>query len=254
MRESWLHFVAFHGWYLFFSHWVKAHHVELLSGALFAFCKLLVCLLFHRHSYLDQTFNSAVTLVSSNDLPAFVLLSIPFFFAQSVGVKWVASFFYFGLFLSELGKCFIGLVINNEDKAGLCGGRNAFLTHVNEWSPHIPQQQALRWMAALTRLFSLLITGLCLLTMDTVIYLHRLRGGSLQSLCHRCVFFFSFNKGNLSGWDMETSPLSNFFFDLNFFKAQITHSHLNNSHLWVRCSSRSVQTVGTQFPEIYGYS
>lgn len=179
VRESLLHFVAFHCWYLFFTHRVKAHHVELLSGGLFAFCKLLVCLLFHRRAYLDQTFNSAVTLVSSKDLPAFVLLSIPFFFPQSVGVKWVASFFiyFFCLFLSELGKCFIGLVINNEDKAGLCGGRNAFLTHVNEWSPHIPQQQALCWMAALTRLFSLLITGLCLLTMDTVIYLHHLRGG-----------------------------------------------------------------------------
>jgi len=31
-------------------------------------------------------------------------------------------------------KCFIGVVGNNEDKAGLCGGRNAFLTRVNEWS------------------------------------------------------------------------------------------------------------------------
>ena len=29
-------------------------------------------------------------------------------------------------------------------------------------APHIPQQQALHWMAALTRLFSLLITALCL--------------------------------------------------------------------------------------------
>ena len=47
-----------------------------------------------------------------------------------------------------------------------------------EWMvPHIPQQQALYWMAALTRLFSLLITALCLFTTDIVIYLHQLSGG-----------------------------------------------------------------------------
>lgn len=49
-----------------------------------------------------------------------------------------------------------------------------------EWmSPHIPQQQALHWMAAVTWLFSLLITALCLLTMDRVIFLPQMGGGSL---------------------------------------------------------------------------
>lgn len=108
VRESWLHFVAFHRWYLFFAHWIKAHHVELLSGGLFAFCKRLVCLLFHCRAYLDQTFNSAVTLVSSKDLPAFVLLSIPFFFPQSMGVKWVASFIFLS-FPIRIGEVFYRL-------------------------------------------------------------------------------------------------------------------------------------------------
>lgn len=57
----------------------------------------------------------------------------------SVGVKLAISFFFFffwsgGLYCPfRVWKCFIGVARNNEDKAGLCGGRNAFLTHVNEW-------------------------------------------------------------------------------------------------------------------------
>lgn len=75
-----------------------------------------------------------------------------------------------------------------------------------EWmAPHIPQQQALYWMAALTRLFSLLITALCLFTMDIVIYLHQLSSGgcsAAQALSGEICL------GNITELDMRQSFVS----------------------------------------------
>lgn len=45
-----------------FIHWISASYIQLLSIGLFVFCKQPVCLLFHPRAYLDQTFNSTVTL------------------------------------------------------------------------------------------------------------------------------------------------------------------------------------------------
>lgn len=80
-------------------------------------------------------------------------------------------------------------------------------------APHIPQQQALYWMAALTRLFSLLITALCLFTMDIVIYLHQLRGGVQHYKDSVIGDFFS---GNINEFNMEQTFGSCPFFSTNW--------------------------------------
>lgn len=122
-----------------------------------------------------------------------------------MGVKLaVELFFFFGACSPfRTGKCFIGVVKNNEDKAGLCGGRNAFFNACEWMAPHIPQQQALCWMAALTRLFSLLTAALCLLATDRIIYLPNERGFDTRLTCWKAdfkLFFpqFQMNKDNIS--------------------------------------------------------
>lgn len=119
--------------------------------------------------------------ISSKDLTFLRSLttppSPPPFFPVSVGVKLAIYFLVFSL--------------QNVEVFYWCGekqwgqGRALWwqkcIFNPCEWmAPHIPQQQALYWMAALTRLFSLLITALCLFTMDIVIYLYQLRGGVQQ--------------------------------------------------------------------------
>lgn len=91
---------------------------------LFVFCKQLVCLRLRPRAYLDQTFKlqrdslSPLTVSPlpshSPPLPLGVILAISF------------SFLFLCLLPFRMWKCFIGVVENNEDKAGLCGGRNAF--------------------------------------------------------------------------------------------------------------------------------
>lgn len=118
-----------------FIHWINASYIQLLSIGLFVFCNQLVCLLFHPHAYLDQTFNSTMTLSPLKTwlfFAKFTPPSIPFL--PSICGSKISHFnFFFLSFLHRMWKCFIGVAKNNEDKTGLCGGRNAFLTHVNEW-------------------------------------------------------------------------------------------------------------------------
>lgn len=172
-----------------FIHWISASYIQLLSIGLFVFCKQPVCLLFHPCAYLDQTFNSTVTLSCLKTWLFLWTTPCPthpptcHYPPSRCGSK-INNFIFFLSLDFTMWKCFIGVVKNNEDKAGLCGGRNAFLTHVNEWC--LTFHSSRPWMAALTWLFSLLITALCLFTMDIVIYLHQLRGGSL---CHSRIVF-----------------------------------------------------------------
>lgn len=164
-----------------FIHCINAAYIWLLSIGLFVFCKQLVCLLFHPRAYHDQTFNSTTDSLSLPKTWLFCKVPPPLLLPPPPSIC-----------RSKISK-FIFLVfsLQNVEVFYWCGekqwgqGRALWwqkcIFNPCEWmAPHIPQQQALYWMAALTRLFSLLITALCLFTMDIVIYLHQLRGGGLQ--------------------------------------------------------------------------
>ena len=167
------------------------HTSGLLSIGLFVCCKLPVCLLFRPRAYRNQTFNSTATLYLVPKTRLFCKKKFtppaspsphptpnphhPTPVPASVGAKLAISFF-------------LSCPLQNVEVFYWCGekqwgqGRALWwqkcIFNPCEWMvPHIPQQQALYWMAALTRLFSLLITALCLFTMDIVIYLHQLSEG-----------------------------------------------------------------------------
>lgn len=176
----------------FFVRWITAAHVRLPSIGLFVFSAYLVCsLLFHPLAYPDQTFKSAATLYLFQRLD--FLYYFFFFFLHTLSKSPLPSF-----------SCICGSKISNfifffvsslyyVEVFYWCGekqwgqGRALWwqkcIFNPCEWmAPHIPQQQALCWMAALTRLFSLLITALCLFTTDIVIYLQRLRGRGFKTI------------------------------------------------------------------------
>lgn len=161
-----------------FIHWINASYIQLLSIGLFVFCNQLVCLLFHPHAYLDQTFNSTMTLSPLKTWLFFAKFTPPpsHFFPLSVGVKLVISIFFF-VFSPQNVEVFYWCGEKQWGQGRALWWQKCIFNACEWMAPHIPQQQALHWMAALTRLFSLLITALCLLTMDIVIYLHQLRGG-----------------------------------------------------------------------------
>lgn len=111
---------------------INASYIQLLSIGLFVFSKQFVCLLFHPQCFLNQSWNSTVTLYISSRFGCFTKFtpSTTFEFRSICGSTFSCQKISFCF---RMWKCFIGVVKNNEDKAGLCGGRNAFLTHVNEW-------------------------------------------------------------------------------------------------------------------------
>lgn len=127
---------VFHLLFPLFTHWMNVVRASLAaSRPVYLFRKCLVCLLFHRRSaYLDQTFNSTTTPVSlptkGRNLPLGIFVSFIYFpvvvFSSLSFPAWNCA----SVLLAQWKK-----QNNNEDKAGLCGSRNAFLTHANEWSP-----------------------------------------------------------------------------------------------------------------------
>lgn len=166
-------------------------YIPLLSIGLFVFCVLTFP---SAASYLDQTSSSsAAPCPFIKALANFTPSALHFNFPHGSEISGWVILFFGACSPFRTGKCFIGVLKNNEDKAGLCGGRNAFFNACEWMAPHIPQQQALRWMAALTRLFSLLTTALCLLATDRIIYLPDERGFNTRLTCWRADFkLFSF--------------------------------------------------------------
>lgn len=152
------------------------HTFGLLSIAVFVFCVVLVS------SSMCLSWSNILLWHNSLSPPKICFTCLPLFFllllflcSHICGCK-ISKFIFFPSFLSSF---------QNVEVFSWCGekqwgqGRALWwqkcIFNPCEWMvPHIPQHQALDWMAALTRLFSLLITALCLFTMDLVIYLYLL--------------------------------------------------------------------------------
>lgn len=182
--EAFLCLIAFHHYASFHSLNKCRIHLAFVNRTVCLLYTACVCLLFRPLTYHDQTFNSTTTLC------LFQSLDFSFFFCCKVHPA--PHLFFFSCICRSKISNFIFFVLSpqNVEVFYWCGqkqwgqGRALWwqkcIFNPCEWmAPHIPQQQALYWMAALTRLFSLLITALCLFTMDIVIYLHQLREGGV---------------------------------------------------------------------------
>lgn len=150
---------------------------------------------FHPCAYQDQTLSHTLTFYLTQTL--FFLIckvhpapnSSPPVLPVSVGVKLAIKFFFleWGFVLSLQSVEVFYWCGEKQWGQGRALWWQKCIFNPCEWmAPHIPQQQALYWMAALTRLFSLLITALCLFTMYRVIYLHHTGGGlnTIQALVY----------------------------------------------------------------------
>lgn len=173
-----------------FIHWISASYIQLLSIGLFVFCKQLVCLLFHSIPLLIMTKLSTLPWLFISRLfcevpPPPLRRRPPSHFSACICGSKISNFIFFVVSLQNV-EVFYWCGEKQWAQGRALWWQKCIFNPCEWMAPHIPQQQALYWMAALTRLFSLLITALCLFTMDIVIYLHQVRGGSpLYTLCHR---------------------------------------------------------------------
>lgn len=162
-----------------FMHWINASYIQLLSIGLFVFCKRPVCLLFHplliaiKLSTLPRLFISWLFCEVNPPPPR----RLPSHFSPCICGSKISNFIFF-VFSPQNVEVFYWCGEKQWAQGTALWWQKCIFNPCEWMEPHIPQQQALCWMAALTRLFSLLITALCLFTMDIVIYLHQLRGGS----------------------------------------------------------------------------
>lgn len=116
---------------------INGAHIWLLSIGLFVLCAYFSILglimiklsTLIRHNALSPPNSWLFFFLNQNfaSLPSLPLLLFP------LRVKLAVYLFIFLRRVFSMWKCFIGVCWNNEDKARLCGGRNAFLTRVDEW-------------------------------------------------------------------------------------------------------------------------